>query len=122
MSLIIEECKLRFTNNISVLIFPKGTRENELTKSAELPPTGLLIAKKLKCAVLPVFFDTTNWQNGTIIKDCGFIRSGTSKIHIGQIIPAEQIKSIKDTHVEITNFFQKCIEISTNPRNSINNH
>lgn len=114
LSMMIDECKTRFSHNISVLIFPKGTRESDLQISAEIPPTGLLIAKKLKCSVLPVFFDTTNWQNGHIIKDAGFIRTGTAKIHIGQIIPAEQIKSIKETHLEIISFFQNCIKLSDN--------
>lgn len=114
LSLMIEECKLRFDKNISVLIFPKGTRESDLLESANTPPTGILIAKKLKCDVLPVFFDTINWQNGSIIKDAGFIRAGQAKIHIGQIIPIENIKSIKETHIEIAAFYQNCIKLSSN--------
>ena len=111
-SLMIDECKIRFENNVSVLIFPKGTRESDLAKSAEIPATGILLAKKLKCAVLPVFFDTTNWQNGKIIKDAGFIRSGTATIYIGELIPAEQITTIKSTHNDILHFFQECVKPS----------
>jgi 1-acyl-sn-glycerol-3-phosphate acyltransferase len=114
LSMMIDECKIRFENNISVLIFPKGTRESDLVESANTPPTGLLIAKKLKCDVLPVFFDTTNWQNGSIIKDAGYIRAGVAKIHLGQIIPIEKIKSIKETHIEISAFYQNCIILSSN--------
>lgn len=113
-AMMIDECKLRFGKNVSVLIFPKGTREKELAKSADIPATGLLLAKKLKCDVLPVFFDTLNWQNGRIIKDTGLIKSGTVKIHIGKLIPAEQITTIKGTHTEILQFFQECIKLSSN--------
>lgn len=113
-SMMIEECKIRFDHHISVLIFPKGTREKDLISSAEIPPTGLLIAKKLKCAVLPVFFDTVNWQNGKMVKDAGNIISGTAKIHIGTMIPADQITSIKTTHQVILQFYQDCIKLSTN--------
>jgi len=114
LSVMIEECKLRFDNNISVLIFPKGTRDSQLMESANIPPTGLLIAKKLKCDILPVFFDTVNWQIGSVIKDAGFIKAGQARIHIGQIIPIEKIKSIKETHIKITDFYQNCIKLSSN--------
>lgn len=113
-SMMIEECKIRFDHQISVLIFPKGTREKDLNLSAEIPPTGLLMAKKLKCAVLPVFFDTINWQNGKLIKDAGLIISGTARIHIGNLIQADQIANIKNTHKEIIQFYQDCIKLSTN--------
>lgn len=113
-SMMIDECKKRFDKNISVLIFPKGTRESDLIVSTEIPPTGLLIAKKLKCPVLPVFFDTINWRNGKIIKDAGLIISGTAKIHIGQLIPADQATNIKPTHAVIQQFFQDCIKLSSN--------
>lgn len=114
LTLMLDECKKRFEKNISVLIFPKGTRESDLTLSADIPPTGILIAKKLKCSVLPVFFDTINWQNGKIIKDAGPIKPGTVQIHIGQLITQDQIKSIKETNANIIAFFHECIKLSKN--------
>lgn len=114
MNFMMEEFKKRFDNNASVMIYPKGSRENELEPSTLIPPTALLMAKRLKVSVLPVFFDTVNWSNGKIIKDAGNLYPGIAQIHIGEVIPPEEVKNLKKTHQKILDFYQECYQKSHN--------
>ena len=105
----IKDFALRhFNEQKHVLIFPKGTR-SALKDSIDIPPVGILLAKKLKCRVLPVFIDTEAWARGKYIKDWGMIYPQTITISFGKPISVEEITSlsIRENHEKVVDFYKK---------------
>ena len=97
-----------FSQGHHVLIFPGGTRA-PLRESIPFPPTGILLAKKLKCRVIPVFIDSEPWSRGKLIKDWGMIYPGTITISFGEPVSADLISSnpVKEIHQSLMGFFEK---------------
>ena len=100
-----------FNEQKHVLIFPGGTR-SALRESIEIPPVGILLAKKLKCRVVPVFIDTEAWGRGKYIKDWGMIYPGTITISFGEPISAGDIASlpVRENHDKVLAFYKKELE------------
>ncbi|MBN2144465.1 MAG: 1-acyl-sn-glycerol-3-phosphate acyltransferase [Candidatus Aureabacteria bacterium] len=108
--IMTDESRKRFASSLQVLIFPEGTRE-PASKSVEMSPSGLLLAKKLLCSVQLIFINSEVWSCGTYFKDYGLIRPGVIHVHFGPLIPAETVssKKIKELHSIQTGFFQEMI-------------
>lgn len=110
---IIDCSRHHFQSGRHVLIFPEGSRypvEHCLTMDA----SAFLMAKKLKCPVLPVFINSEAWSLGKFIKDFGLIHPGTIEIDTCGFIPAEviQSKSTKELHHELISYYQSKLEPS----------
>lgn len=82
--MMIESAQKRFNNNISIIIFPEGTRtspdENNPYKKG-----AFLLASKLKAPVLPISVNSgCAWPKGQLMK-----HKGTIEIIIGEFIESE---------------------------------
>ena len=106
-SLIKEMSEEHFKEKRQVLIFPGGTRK-ALSESLDFPPVGVLLAKKLKCRVIPIFIDSERWARGHLIKDYGMIHPGKITVSYGEPIPAETISTspVREVHGKILDFFK----------------
>ncbi|EKD27389.1 MAG: Phospholipid/glycerol acyltransferase [uncultured bacterium] len=98
----------RFKKNISVMIFPGGTRK-ALNESLDYGVGGILLAKKIKCPVKILFVDSEKWSRGKYIKDYGLLYPGKIRIHFGDLISKEEIslKKAKELHEQTLNFYNK---------------
>ncbi len=105
-----EQIIKKIEDNTSVVLFPAGTRSTVIEESINIPPTGALIAKKLKLDILPVFMGTNTWGNGRILKDFGIIKKKDIYVYIGTPISVTADKSTKEIHKEITTFLEQSLQ------------
>ena len=88
--MMIASTKARLEENISVIIFPEGTR---VAPGESLPYKNgaFLVASKLKAPVLPVSVNSgLAWPRGQLLKN-----KGTIDITIGELIESED-KSVQE--------------------------
>jgi 1-acyl-sn-glycerol-3-phosphate acyltransferase len=104
-----------FVQKRSVLIFPGGTRK-ALSESLSFGPGGVLLARKLKCRILPVFVDSECWSRGRWFKDYGMLYPGAIRVHFGEPIPPGEVEQTKSRvlHERILSFMKQCAEEEKN--------
>jgi len=105
--LMVDSLPLHLERKHQVLIFPGGTR-TALPKSIQINAGGMLLAKKVKCAVQPLFINSETWSRGRVIKEIGFLYPGTIQIKFGKLIPSSEISGnkVRDLHQRVLDFFE----------------
>jgi len=110
-SIMVELSQQQFDLNRYVIIFPGGTRK-PIRESIQFEPGGVLLAKKLKCRILPMFVDSEQWARGTYIKDYGLLYPGQIRLRFGEMISEEDVsrKKTRELHEQILEFFREQVE------------
>jgi 1-acyl-sn-glycerol-3-phosphate acyltransferase len=104
---ILKESAHHLQNNRSIVVFPQGARDDDLSIE-KFNHIGILIAKKYHVPIVPIALHTNAWKPGRIIKDCGRI-DPTKKVHVCFGAPRMVSGDGKDDHKEIFNFIKNLV-------------
>ncbi len=99
-------------NNISIVIFPQGSRK-AIFNSAEFNSLGVKLAKSANAQVIPVALKTDFWGNGKIVKDLGPIRRN-KKIFISIGSPIKISGNGKKENDQIIEYIKNKLSIWNN--------
>lgn len=97
LKMMIANTKARLSDNISVIIFPEGTRVLP-TDSVPFKNGAFLVASKLKAPVMPISVNSgLAWPRGQLLKN-----KGTIDITIGDFIESEgkSVQALNDATYE----------------------
>ena len=107
--IVMEEGLDRLQNNISIIIFPQGTRRSVFNPS-EFNSLGTKLAVKAGVQVVPVAIKTDFWGFGKFSSYLGPL-DRKKHIHIAFGKPMDVHGPGKDEHLKIIEFIQEHLEI-----------
>lgn len=102
--IILKEAEKLFEQNISIIIFPQGTRHN-IVSAEQFSSIGIKIAKHYNVPVIPVALVTDAMGQGKIIKDFGKF-DVTKEVHFAIDKPFYVINQ-KEALALVVNFITK---------------
>ncbi len=111
---IIEEGRKKLENNISMVIFPEGTRV-KVGRNIKLKPSAAKLAIEAKVPIVIIVHNSGNhWPKGFWI-----LKPGTITLKVIEVLSVEKIESFVDAR-ELTNYIQEVIHREKNllPSNS----
>jgi len=96
LKLMLEEGAARIEADKSVLVFPQGTRTNNIDPDS-FNTIGVKLARKAGVSILPIAVKTNYWQNGKKLRDFGPI-DRSQPIHIAFGPPISVGKNTREAH------------------------
>ena len=96
LKLMLDEGCTRIESGKSVLVFPQGTRTDNIDPNS-FNTIGVKLARKAGVPIMPIAVKTNYWQNGKLLRDFGPI-DRSLPIHIAFGPPIQVGKNTRDAH------------------------